>query len=168
MVVECYLQIHERTIPRIIIVGHMIAPGSPLRRVNRQIIVVFALRCAERRMSELSAIPTRSHSRYSLVLGSRQVFTDSFSVWNEPLKCRNPGTDKRKRGSRYVLGKNREQGKVLPRRRPALGPIQNGQPFGLLGSRTGLSIFLGGSRSASAIHRRVRRCTLSTNSFSLL
>lgn len=67
MVVECYLQIHERTIPRIIIVGHMIAPGSPLRRANRQIIVVFALRCAERPMSELSAIPTRSHSRYSLV-----------------------------------------------------------------------------------------------------
>lgn len=138
MVVECYWQIHERTIPRIIIVGHMIAPGSPLRRENRQIIVVFALR------------------------------TDSFSVWNEPLKCRNPGTDKRKRGSRYVLGNNREQGKVLPRRRPAVGPIQNGQPFGLLGSRTGLSIFLGGSRSASAKHRRVRRCTLSTNSFSLL
>lgn len=66
MVVECYLQIHERTIPRIIIVGHMIAPGSPLRRANRQIIVVFALHCAERPMSELSAIPTRSHSRYSL------------------------------------------------------------------------------------------------------
>lgn len=130
---------------------------------NHRCVCATLLRAAHVR---IVGYPTRSHSRYSLVLGSRQVFTDSLSVWNEPLKC--PGTDKRKRERRYVLGNNREQGKVLPRRRPALGPIQNGQPFGLLGSRTGLSIFLGGSRSASAIFRRVRRCTLSTNSFSLL
>lgn len=168
MVVECYLQIHERTIPRIIIVGHMIAAGSPLRRANRQIIVVFALRCAERPMSELSAIPTRSHSRYSLVLGSRQVFTDGFSVWNEPLKCRNQ--EQTRANEEAVMCSetiaNRAKSFHVEGRHSV--PIQNGQPFGLLGRRTGLSIFLGGSRSASAIHRRVRRCTLSTNSFSLL